>query len=180
MSERIQAWKRVANTIKFKAYLNTREPEHINQLLSDGELILDHDHDFEFKYSTQQTNPDSRHPKFSNNYDNIYSNNEYLSLSYMNMLLTDKTFIDPRINYFIYRQDIVTAEDFEKYSCFHSIPPEHFDEDDPIYVFLMVTAEVITLQVHLLFKKVLFILYLVFTLLVVHLMRIKVVILQVI
>ena len=47
------------------------------------------------------------------------------------MLLTDKTFIDPRINYFIYRQDIVTAEDFEKYSCFHSIPPEHFDEDDP-------------------------------------------------
>ncbi len=128
MSERIQAWKRVANTIKFKAYLNTREPEHINQLLSDGELILYHDHDFEFKYSTQQSNPDSRHPSFARNYmDNSWVF-EMLANSYMNMLLTDKTFIDPRINYYIYRQDI--AEDYlEDY--FHSISPEHFDEDDP-------------------------------------------------
>ena len=49
-----------------------------------------------------------------------------MSNNYINMLLTDKAFIDPRINYYIYRQDIV-----EEYSCFHSIPPEHFDEDDP-------------------------------------------------
>ena len=47
------------------------------------------------------------------------------------MLLTDKAFIDPRINYYIYRQFITSTDDFNELFCISPFPPNHFDEDDP-------------------------------------------------
>lgn len=127
--DRIELWIRVANTIKLKAYLNMGYTQELFALIKDDNLITDPSHDFQFAYSTSANNPDSRHPGFSRNYRDDTNSTEYLSVSFMNMLLTDKPFSDPRINYYIFRQ--VVPSDSEKNGCIAAYAPAHFDEDDP-------------------------------------------------
>ncbi len=127
--ERIESWKRVANTIKFKAHLNTGNTQEVMALINDGNLITDPSHDFQFSYSSNAYDPDSRHPVFTRNYRDNTDATDYLSVSFMNMLLTDKSFSDPRINYYIFRQSV--PDDSENTGCIAAQAPPHFDEDDP-------------------------------------------------
>ncbi|MEX0312995.1 MAG: SusD/RagB family nutrient-binding outer membrane lipoprotein [Allomuricauda sp.] len=105
-------WVRLANTLKFKMYLQMRLigdfSSEINSLISAG-LITNAADDFEFKYSTTSAPNDSRHPYFSLNYD-ADGADDYLVSYYVNLLKADKGFEDPRLRYYFYRQVEETPE----------------------------------------------------------------------
>gem|GEM_PF-3357219 len=97
----------MANTLKLKLYLNLRlidkttATTEINQLIAQGDLIDDPSEEFTFQYSTNNVNPDCRHPYFTYNYLN--GANEYMANYFMWTLYGEKTNIDPRIRYYFYR-----------------------------------------------------------------------------
>lgn len=123
------AWVRTANTIKLKAYLNTDNVNAINDLIDDNNLILENSQNFTFDYSTNDTNPDSRHPLFSGNYVDLAAS--YMALNYMNMLLNDKALPDPRTRYYFYRQTNEDTDDTGENTCVGTNAPSHFTDDDP-------------------------------------------------
>lgn len=133
---KVEAWVRAANTLKLKAYVNMRHVDPgaatagINALLADEiGMITSPAHDFTFEYSTNDTNPDSRHPLFTNNYLN--GANDYIGLSIMHMMLFDKVTRDPRMRYYFYRQRLQNTNDINEQSCLAASIPGHFTEDDP-------------------------------------------------
>ncbi len=133
---KVEAWVKAANTLKLKAYVNMRQVDPgaatagINALLADEiGMITSPAHDFTFEYSTNDTNPDSRHPLFTNNYLN--GANDYIGLSIMHMMLFDKVARDPRIRYYFYRQRLQNTNDINEQSCLAASAPGHFNEDDP-------------------------------------------------
>jgi len=127
------AWIRAANTFKLKAYLNTGNASAFNALVSGGQIISSDAYDFIFEYSSNEVNPDSRHPYYGGNYDSDAG--DYMSIGYMNILLNDKADdgfdMDPRLRYFIYRQTTTDTQDFNENSCITEFPPAHFELDDP-------------------------------------------------
>lgn len=134
--DKVEAWVRVANTLKLKAYLNMRHVDEaaatagINTVLSDAiGPITEPEHDFTFQYSTNPTNPDSRHPLFTNNYLN--GANDYIGLSIMHIMLTNKGNVDPRMRYYFYRQRTENTTDVNEQSCLNAIAPTHYTDDDP-------------------------------------------------
>ncbi len=127
-TEYVDSWIRTANTIMLKAYLNMGETMEVNELVSSGKLITDSSHDFQFNYSSNASDPDSRHPNYINDYS-FAGVADFLSISYLNMLLTDKEFIDPRMNYYFYRQYVTDGIDDHCRSWTSILP--HFDGDDP-------------------------------------------------
>ena len=130
-ADKVDRWVRVANTIKLKALLNTGNTAGVNALINDAanSLIFTSDHDFTFDYSTTDVNPDSRHPDYGSNYDD--GAGAYMSVSYMNMLLNDKSFTDPRMRYYFYRQTTDDPTDVNLNTCINAFPGAHFDADDP-------------------------------------------------
>ncbi len=132
---KVEAWVKAANTLKLKAYVNMRHVDPgaatagINALLADEVgMITSRTHDFTFEYSTNDTNPDSRHPLFTNNYLN--GANDYIGVSLMNMMLTDKGIRDPRIRYYFYRQRTQNTNDVNLQSCLAASAPGHYTEED--------------------------------------------------
>lgn len=134
--DKVEAWVRVANTLKLRAYLNMRHVDEaaasagINDVLNDPiGPITEPDHNFTFQYSTNATNPDSRHPLFTGNYLN--GANDYIGISIMHIMLTNKEDVDPRMRYYFYRQVTENTTDITKQSCLNSVPPQHYTDDDP-------------------------------------------------
>lgn len=134
--DKVDAWVRVANTLKLKAFLNLRHVDQaraesgINALLSDPVGVIDEpEEDFTFEYSTNDTNPDSRHPLFTNNYLN--GANDYIGISLMYIMLNDKSERDPRMRYYFYRQVLQNTEDVNEQSCLNATRPTHYNDDDP-------------------------------------------------
>jgi len=102
-----EKWTKFARTLKFKMYAQMRLigdfSSEINTLISQG-LIEDTSEDFQFQYSTTaSTTGDSRHPYYALHYD-ADGTDEFLNNYYMNLLLNDKGFQDPRLRYYFYRQ----------------------------------------------------------------------------
>ncbi len=102
-----EQWVRMANTLKFKMYLQMRLTgdfsSEINSLISSG-IITDAADDFQFQYSTTaSTVGESRHPYYVLNYD-ADGADDYLVSYYVNLLKGDKGFEDPRLRYYFYRQ----------------------------------------------------------------------------
>lgn len=126
----VDAWTRAAKTMKFRAYLNMGDTGSLNELIADGQLILDPADDFTFNYSTHDTDPDSRHPWFSNYWVGALSG-FYASVNYMNMLLNDKEDEDPRIRYYYYRQVNENPTDPNELTCDPDTEPSHFQSGDP-------------------------------------------------
>lgn len=125
-----EAWIRTANTIKLKAFLNTGNSNAISELLDDDRLILNPEENFKFNYSTTGVVIESRHPLYANNYESFA--NDYMSNSFINMLLNDKEQLnkDPRLLYYFYRQSHDDPESSLK-NCINSQPPSHFSTSDP-------------------------------------------------
>ncbi|WP_350292574.1 SusD/RagB family nutrient-binding outer membrane lipoprotein [uncultured Croceitalea sp.] len=126
-------WIKLANTLKLKIYLQTRLVDSsagskINSLLSEGNLITSEDEDFEFKWSTNDTNPDSRHPEFSPNFDNGTS--DYMSTSFLFEMVEGKPVEDPRWRYYFYRQVLENTTDPNEQACITQFPPAHYSFDD--------------------------------------------------
>lgn len=128
------AWVRTANTIKLKAYLNMGDIAAIDALLASGVDLIDEDgEEFTFDYSTNTTNPDSRHPDFAGNY--VDQAGDYMAINYLNMMLNDKPDAvvdeDPRIRYYFYRQTTDDPVDVNLNTCINAPKPPHFQPNDP-------------------------------------------------
>lgn len=134
-------WIRLANTLKIKLHLNLRlvdpatSTTAINEIIASGDYIISEEDDFEFQYSTTDNDPDSRHPDFIANYDeNGVAGGVYMSNYYMTVLnagFDNKTIIDPRLRYYIYRQGDRNAMNTTEQDCFGGLPPAHYGFDTP-------------------------------------------------
>lgn len=114
----MEGWMRLAETLKMKAYLNTGNATGFAQVLTDGNYINGPGWDFEFSYGSNLANPDSRHPQYSNNYDN--GGNDYMANQYMDRFLSTN---DPRIRYYFYRQETGGTTDVNERPCITQTAP---------------------------------------------------------
>ena len=145
-------WATLAKTLKLRAYMITRlvdtgAKSKIDALLAANDLIDTPAEDFEFKYGTNQTNPNSRHPDYNGNYSATGSAGAYMSTylmwsmirekaSFSNNAAIDKS--DPRTRYYFYRQRISYAEVTEvTSSCSVAPPPTHYPAGMP---FCLITS----------------------------------------
>ena len=105
-------WIKLANTLKLKMYVQTRlfdetaSAAGINAIVAEGNYITSASDDFEFRYGTSIANPDTRHPKYSGNYNSAGAG-QYMSISYLNALRDNN---DPRLRYYFYRQNSAIGE----------------------------------------------------------------------
>ncbi len=108
-------WIKLANTLKLKMYLqskltnNAAAAGQINAIVASGNYISSSNDDFIARFNKNETNPDARHPYFQQNYQ--FSANQYMSNSFMDMLLHGKSIKDPRMNYYFYRQVLYDPND---------------------------------------------------------------------
>ena len=128
-----ESWVKLTNTLKLKILLQTRLVDsnvasQINQIVADGNYITDSVDDFEVKWSTNDNNPDSRHPEFGPNFDNGTA--EYMNTTYMYWMIEEKGIEDPRWRYYFYRQVSENTEDVNEQSCITQFPPSHYGPED--------------------------------------------------
>jgi hypothetical protein len=137
-------WRTAAKLIKLRALATTRLVDagaaaKINALLADADVVAsrtDPARDFEFKYSTKQANPNSRHPRYNANYAATGNAGDYMSTYFMWTLVQEKgsgnTNNDPRSRYYFYRQ--VTnfgAVNENTASCAGASAPAHYTAGMP-------------------------------------------------
>lgn len=100
-------WEKLANTLKMRAYVSTRLVDNdalskFNAIVNSGNYITSSDEDFQFRYGTNITSPNTRHDTYDANYNTtgpVLGN--YRSNWLMSEMLFDN---DPRIRYYFYRQ----------------------------------------------------------------------------
>lgn len=139
-------WITLAKTIKLKAYVQMRLVDNsvtskITQLISENDLINSSDQDFVLSFSTHNQSPDSRHPKYINNYGTDAGAQDYIGNYFMYLLDQEKGMVDPRIRYYLYRQcdDITndprlpnqTTLQFALPCLFRSYPPNYPPTSNP-------------------------------------------------
>lgn len=132
-------WVRFANTLKLKIYLQSRlvnsdSAASINAIIEGGNYITTSEHDFQFNWSTNDNNPDSRHPIFARNFDSPGVITDYMSnhlMEELNAGVDNKAVVDPRLRYYFYRQADRNAENTTEQDCFGSLPPEHYGFNIP-------------------------------------------------
>lgn len=146
-------WITLAKTLKFRAYMQTRlvdatAASKIQALLAENDLIDTPAEDFEFKYSTKQAAPNSRHPRYNSNYTTSGSASDYIGTHFMWALVADpakgsfsnnpaNSQGDPRVRYYLYRQRTNYAEvDINSASCAFSAPPPHYTAGMPFCLLL--------------------------------------------
>ncbi len=133
----VDGWRKAANSLLFKLHLNKRlvaktaSEAAMNALIMDNDMISSNAEDFSFKFTANsQTNPNTFHPWFYNNY--LTSTSPYMSNSYMKELFDGKGFKDPRIRYYFYRQVNVPTTDVNELTCsipvfpYTALPPAHY------------------------------------------------------
>ena len=109
------SWIRIANTIKLKLLLNRRlidkagSTSAINALIAGNRLVSTAGQNFVWRFGSNLTNPDTRHPRYAGQYLPT-GGGDYQSNSYMGALHNDKSSPDPRIRYYFYRPVIVILE----------------------------------------------------------------------
>ncbi|MFA0960870.1 SusD/RagB family nutrient-binding outer membrane lipoprotein [Roseivirga sp. BDSF3-8] len=107
----VAQYTQFANTLLLKLYNQirlydeTRARTGITALLdADSSFIASNDDDFQFNYGTNQA-PLNRHPLYVNSYAS--GKTYYMNNYFMNALITNN---DPRLPYYIYRQDLSDPE----------------------------------------------------------------------
>jgi len=131
-------WIKLANTLKMNAYLNTRlvssdAVAKFNAIVNSGNFITSSADDFQFQYGSNTTNPDTRHPSYSGDY-NVSGAGNYKSNWLMDEMYHSN---DPRIRYYFYRQHKCTpnstgadgvdcAPDPQRLFCSTQARPAHF------------------------------------------------------
>ncbi|MBK7870636.1 MAG: SusD/RagB family nutrient-binding outer membrane lipoprotein [Saprospiraceae bacterium] len=125
-------WRKLANTLKLRAYLqtrlvNTNAKAQIDAIIASGEYISATADDFQFPYSSNRANPDSRHPNYAAGYET--GGPAYQSNYFMWSMFGEKDVVDPRIRFYFYRQDgNINDEDFFTLDCRGAPKPPHFPE----------------------------------------------------
>lgn len=129
-------WIKLANSLKLRYHVNTRlvngdAASQINALITADNMISSASEDFAFQYGTTRANPDSRHPYYSDGYENG-GPGWYMSNHAMWMHWGETFTEDPRLRYYYYRQDCDESdEDFFTLNC-QTLPyPTHFPSGLP-------------------------------------------------
>ncbi|MEO1714822.1 MAG: SusD/RagB family nutrient-binding outer membrane lipoprotein, partial [Bacteroidota bacterium] len=125
-------WTSLAKTLKFRMYVQTRKVDgsaaaSAQAIVTEGDFLTDN---FAFQYGTNLANPDSRHPNYSNDYDN--GGNTYQSNYFMQLMIDGEGGLsDPRLRYYFYRQTLENTDDVNEQSCITFNAPDHFSASDP-------------------------------------------------
>ena len=129
-------WLKAANSLIIRYHVTTKlaggSGQAISSIISSpSNYITSSEDDFQFNYGNSRANPDSRHPYYSDGYENG-GPSWYMSNYFMWNLFGDKQNEDPRLRYYFYRQDCdETDEDQFTLSC-PTIPyPFHWDAGYP-------------------------------------------------
>lgn len=129
------SWIRTANTLKLKIYLNRRlidksgSTAAINTLIAGNKLISTNAQNFVFKFGTNLTNPDTRHPRYRDQYSPS-GGGDYQSNSYMGTMYSAKGFPDPRMRFYFYRQTVRNPTDVNVLRCITNNKPSHYSDAD--------------------------------------------------
>ncbi len=124
-------WLQLVNTLKLRLYVSTRLVDgsaagKINALIQENNFITPaSDWDFPFS-NNSSTTPSSQHPFYVDNYG---AASDYMSNSYMNLLLRDKSITDPRTRYYFYRQTLEISTDVNELPCIVRNKPSHYTDD---------------------------------------------------
>ena len=135
------SWITTANSLKFRAYINTRLngsaigvniTSAINALIAQDDLIDSADEDYVIQFGNNRLNPTTRHPDYVNAYEN--GGGRYMANFIMWEMVAEKGFDDPRAAYYFYRQDIdATDETLFTLNCTSQPRPPHYDDFFSIY-----------------------------------------------
>lgn len=127
-------WVKAANTLKMRAYLNTRLVDSdarnkFNAIINTGNYISDASgaDDFQFRYGTNISGPDTRHPAYAADYT-ITGAGRYRPNWLMDLMLQND---DPRRFYYFYRQALCTPgagcpPSTIQLFCSNQTPPQHY------------------------------------------------------
>jgi Starch-binding associating with outer membrane/Susd and RagB outer membrane lipoprotein len=140
-------WKKAAKTLKLKFLMQSRLVDasvtaQIQSLITENDLIVDAANDFTFKYSTVNSSPDSRHPHYGANYNNVSTGsntaNDYIGTYFMWVIGVEKsgtgsvTSLDPRRRFYFYRQNTNYANvNSNSCPCNDQSTPGHYTADMP-------------------------------------------------
>jgi hypothetical protein len=144
-------WIKLANTLKLKIWLNLRLTQaatattEINALIADvtptGGLITAANENFIFRYGTNTSDPDSRHPSFVGQYPaggGAYQSNWLMWHMFHGYDATQNgTAGDPRMRFYFYRQTTANSTSTNEIRCLTESVPAHYPSstgaaiDDP-------------------------------------------------
>lgn len=130
----MNSWVRLANTLKLKIYLNTKNATEINNLINDvsptGGFIDTQARNFVFRYGLNTAAPDARHPRFVANYPagggNYMSNWLMWHMFHGYDATQNGAPGDPRIRFYFYRQVLVNSSNAEQIRCAGENVPSHY------------------------------------------------------
>jgi hypothetical protein len=130
-------WIKLANTIKLKIYLQTRlvDPTAVtkfNAIISSGSYIGAGE-DFEFQWGVSNTNPDSRHPAYRDNYTPSGVEAGYQANWLMDEMVNGKNIEDPRLRSYFYRQVNNTPVNEQDLRCSVEPIPDHYAAGGYVY-----------------------------------------------
>ena len=145
------SWISAAKGLLMRMYNNTRLVDasaagKMQALVDEGDFNVD----FQFNWSSNRANPDSRHPQYASDYE--ADDGGYMANYYMWLLVGEKEEFDPRARYYFYRQaSLFTADnvDLNEWDCvvtttpFDDIPPgqlDHILAIDPNLPFCIASA----------------------------------------
>ncbi|MBX2961678.1 MAG: SusD/RagB family nutrient-binding outer membrane lipoprotein [Cyclobacteriaceae bacterium] len=134
-------WVRLVNTLKLRYHLNRRLIDQAGSTTAIQALVTANNFitsDFVFRYGTNQTDPDSRHPFFAGQFPN--GGGAYQSTFYMWHLTEAKktgasvpgdgtASPDPRAHYYFYRQRGVNPTLESEVRCIGEFKPAHYPVD---------------------------------------------------
>jgi hypothetical protein len=136
-------WIKAANTLKMKAYMTTRLVDagalaSFDAIVASGDYITANSEDFQFRWGTNEVQPDTRHPRYSGSYTST-GGGDYMSNSLMAYMLGNDpggylapNRFDPRMFFYFYRQVSSTPgidgapADEETLECGLQTAPTHY------------------------------------------------------
>lgn len=142
-------WATQAKLLLIRAYMTTRLVDSgakakIEALLANSNVVASLSgtaQDFEFKYSRQQANPNSRHPRYNGNYTAAGNAGDYIGTHFIwtlavekgnfsNTVANDRS--DPRTRFYLYRQTTNQGSvNDQTSSCSVAPPPAQFTPGMP-------------------------------------------------
>jgi hypothetical protein len=128
-------WVRLTNSLQLKLQLNRKlidasgATAAINALIAENNFIQP-GQEFVFRFGTNLTDPDSRHPRFAGQYT-PGGGGDYQSTWFMWHMTEEKVvggapLVDPRARFYFYRQKLVNPTDPDKLRCIGEIAPGHY------------------------------------------------------
>ena len=127
-------WIKACNTLKMKILLQRRlvDPNAITAfqaIVASGNYITETSEDLQFQWGSNAVQPDTRHPRYADNYLTD-GGADYVPNWLVNYMLVNG---DPRIRYYFYRQtNAVPGEEIppneETLACSLETPPQHYTD----------------------------------------------------